>query len=125
MTAILSVFFGAGLGGVARMLAGKYAMTYFGAGFPYGTLGVNIIGSFLIGVAFILFAGPLEASQNAKLFLITGFLGGFTTFSAFSLDAYALWAKGDLVAAGGYVAASVVLSLAGVVLGLAIAKVVV
>lgn len=103
------VFLGGGLGAVLRWLVGKWTLAWFGMGFPIGTLAVNIVGSLVIGLA----VGALEGvGQPAKLFFVTGLLGGFTTFSAFSLDALTLWQRGEGATAALYVLASVLLSLA-------------
>src|SRR5262245_20778256 len=85
--------------------------------FPWGILAINVIGSFLMGILVGLFAGSWNPSQDMRLFLTTGFLGGFTTFSAFSADAMALWQRGDMPGAALYVTASVVLSLVAVFFG--------
>jgi CrcB protein len=115
----LAVFVGGGLGSVLRWLVGKWTLDWFGYGFPVGTLAVNIAGSLAIGLAI----GALEGvGQPAKLFFVTGFLGGFTTFSAFSLDTLTLWQRGESLTAFLYVLASVVLSLAAVWIGWAVAK---
>jgi len=111
------VFVGGGLGAAARHGVGRATLHAFGPGFPWGTLTVNVIGSFLIGLAFAL----LETGQPARLFLVTGFLGGFTTFSAFSLDALTLWER-DPWTAGIYVAASVTLSFAAIVAGMLLSR---
>ena len=87
-------------------------------GWPLGTLVVNVAGSLAIGVAYVLLA---QRAQVAPL-AMAGFLGGFTTFSAFSLDALKLWEGGQAVQAAAYVAASVILSLAAVALGAALAR---
>ena len=113
MTGALLVFVGGGLGALLRYLA---ALTVGG---PLSTLAVNLVGSFAIGV--LAATIPPEAGP-ARLFLMTGLLGGFTTFSAFSLDALALYQRGDLGQAAAYVAASVVLSLAAAAAGLALAR---
>jgi CrcB protein len=115
----LIVFLGAGLGGALRHGVNVASLRLFGGGFPAGTLSVNVIGSLLMGLIAGYFALKGEASQAWRLFLTTGILGGFTTFSAFSLDAALLYERGALGQALGYVLASVVLSLAGIALGLA------
>jgi CrcB protein len=117
----LLVFIGGGLGSLARHAVNRTAFHLLGPSFPWGTMAVNIAGSFLIGLAAGLFAS-FETSQPARLFLITGFLGGFTTFSAFSLDALTLWQRGEPWVAGGYVAASVMLSFAAIVAGLLLSR---
>ena len=95
-------------------------MQAFGPGFPWGTLAVNVAGSLLIGLAVGLFA-LLETGQSARLLLVTGFLGGFTTFSAFSLDALTLWERDPWTAAL-YVTASLLLSFAAIVGGVALSR---
>ena len=91
-----------------------------GHGFPWGTLAVNVIGSVLMGVLVVVLA-HLSATRLAP-FLMTGVLGGFTTFSAFSLDAMTLYERGQLGLAGAYVVGSVVLSLGGIALGILVAR---
>jgi fluoride exporter len=125
MQSTLLVFLGAGIGGALRHGVNVGAARLLGAGFPWGTLGVNVIGGFAMG----LLAGWLalkagEAwTQSVRLFLATGILGGFTTFSAFSLDAVVLWQRSENVAAAAYVLASVVLSIAGLLAGLFVVRV--
>ena len=121
----LVVFLGAGIGGALRHGVNVGAARLFGVCFPSGTLAVNVIG----GVAMGVLAGWLALkagetwTQSVRLFLATGVLGGFTTFSAFSLDAVVLWQRGESVAAGAYVLASVVLSIAGLLAGLFVVRV--
>jgi CrcB protein len=93
-----------------------------GPAFPWGTLAVNVVGCFVIGVFAELIARKFNASTELRLLLITGFLGGFTTFSAFSLDAISLFERGEAVAGGIYIAASVGLSMAAVIAGLAVMR---
>ncbi|QFS81522.1 Putative fluoride ion transporter CrcB [Roseivivax sp. THAF40] len=120
MTTLLQVALGGALGAVARYLTGLAALRAMGHGFPWGTLTVNVAGSFLMGVLVVMLA-HLGGTRFAPL-LMTGFLGGFTTFSAFSLDAVTLYERGALGAAAGYVAASVILSLAALAAGLFLAR---
>lgn len=115
----LVVFIGGGLGAALRHGVNRAAMTYLGAGFPYGTLFVNIAGGVLMGMLAELFLVKGGGSQEFRLFLTTGFLGGFTTFSAFSLDAALMWQRSDYVALGSYVTASVLFSIAGLFFGMA------
>jgi fluoride exporter len=128
MRAILLVFVGAGIGGVARHLVNGACARAFGAQFPVGTLGVNVVGSLAMGLlAGWLFAKAgagwnQNALDDARLLLATGILGGFTTFSAFSLDAVTLFERGDAGMAALYVAASVMASIAALVAGLALAR---
>ena len=115
----LIVFLGAGIGGAGRHGVNVLMARLFGTGFPLGTFTVNVVGCFLMGVIAGFFAFRGHLPQEARLFLTTGILGGFTTFSAFSLDAALLWERGEGGIAALYVAASVVLTLAGVAAGLA------
>src|SRR4029078_3075996 len=98
----LIVFFGAGLGGTLRHGVNVAAARLFGYGFPLGTLIVNIAGSFAIGLLAGYFADRPHLCQHARLFLTTGVLGGFTTFSAFSLDAALLMERHAYGLAAGY-----------------------
>ena len=118
MAPYLIVFAGAGLGGAARH-AVNVAAARLGYGFPWGTLAVNVAGSFLMGVLAAWFALRTGIPQHVKLFLTTGILGGFTTFSAFSLDAALLWERGAFGPFALYVLASVGLSVAGLFAGMA------
>lgn len=106
LAAVLLVALGGALGSVLRHLVSVFAATQLGTAFPYGTLAVNVVGSALIGLA----AG-LGLSGEARLFLVTGLLGGFTTFSAFSLETGALFERSPALAML-YVIASVGLGLA-------------
>ncbi|URD60375.1 fluoride efflux transporter CrcB [Sphingomonas sp. KRR8] len=118
----LIVFVGGGLGAVARYGVGRLSLPWAGSFLPAGTLVVNILGSFLMGLlAAVLAEGP-AASQPWRLFLATGVLGGFTTFSAFSLDALTLWQRGQVGLAALYVLASVLLSLLAITVGFAAAR---
>lgn len=115
----LAVFLGGGIGAALRHGVNRAAMAYFGTGFPYGTLFVNIVGGLLMGVLAELFLVKGGGSQEWRLFLTTGILGGFTTFSAFSLDAALMWQRGDYATLGTYVVGSVLFSIAGLFLGMA------
>ena len=115
----LAVFIGAGLGGMLRHAVNRASLVYLGPGFPYGTLTVNVVGGLLMGVMAELFLVKGGGSQEFRLFLTTGFLGGFTTFSAFSLDSALMWERSDYAALGAYVTGSVVLSIAALFLGMA------
>ena len=116
----LSVFIGAGIGGALRHGVNLAAVRLLGYGFPFGTLVVNVLGSFLIGLLAGYFAYRTGLNQHLRLFLTTGILGGFTTFSAFSLDAALLVERHSYALAAAYVIGSVVLALAGLFLGLAL-----
>lgn len=122
MSNLLLVGAGGAIGSMARYLIGLWTLQRFGPGFPWGTLGVNITGSFLIGLLAELIMRKFGASAEMRLFLITGVLGGYTTFSAFSLDAITLFERGDTILAITYIAASVVLSILAVFAGLALMR---
>jgi CrcB protein len=115
---VLAVAAGGALGSVARYMVGVGSTKMFGLAFPWGTLLINIVGSFLIGAFVELFALKWNLPQEARVFLTVGICGGFTTFSAFSLDAYVLIERGDWWLATGYVAGSVVLSIGALVAAL-------
>ena len=115
----LIVFLGAGLGGALRHGVNVVAGRLFGLGFPYGTLIVNVVGSFAMGLLAGYFAFRPGVDQHVRLFLTTGILGGFTTFSAFSLDAALLIERHSYGAAAGYMAGSVAASVAALFFGLA------
>jgi CrcB protein len=122
MLATVLVFIGGGIGSALRHGINQAAARLLGSGFPYGTLTVNIVGSFIMGVLAGYFAFKGEASQPWRLLLTTGVLGGFTTFSTFSLDVALLYERGDLGMAVLYVAASVGVALAGLFAGLFIIR---
>lgn len=124
MNAILLVFVGAGFGGVLRHLVNITAPRLVGYGFPLGTLFINMLGSFLIGcvAGWLAFKAGESWSQHARLFVVTGILGGFTTFSAFSLETALLVERGEMGLAALYVAGSVGLSLVAVFAGLALIR---
>jgi fluoride exporter len=108
---------GGALGAVARHFANNGIGAVLPAGFPWGIMLVNIIGCFIMGMLVALFASSWNTSQDVRAFLTVGFLGGFTTFSAFSLDTMNLWTKGDMTGALVYVLGSVVLSILAVFAG--------
>lgn len=124
MTMYLSVALGGALGACARYGTGHLMLRLVGAGFPYSTLVVNILGSFLMGVLIELLALRISISPELRALLVTGFLGGYTTFSAFSLDAALMIEKGEMLAAALYILLSVVLSIAGLFAGLYLMKMV-
>ncbi len=114
---ILHVAIGGALGASGRYLTNVAMARLLGHGFPWGTLSVNILGSFLMGLLVEVLAQ--KGGMRAAPFLMTGVLGGFTTFSAFSLDALTIYERGQTALAAGYVLASVLLSLLAIGLGLA------
>ncbi|OUS22582.1 fluoride efflux transporter CrcB [Litorivita pollutaquae] len=109
---LLQVAVGGAIGASLRYLTNVGAMRVMGAGFPWGTMTVNVVGSFLMGVL-VLYLAQKGGTRFAP-FLMTGLLGGFTTFSAFSLDALTIFERGQAGLAALYVGASVVLSLAAI-----------
>jgi fluoride exporter len=118
----LLVFVGGGLGASLRYTVNVACARCMGTAFPWGTFVINISGSIVMGLisGYLAFKG--EASQPWRLFLMTGVLGGYTTFSAFSLDTALLYERGELGLALAYVLGSVVLSIAGLFAGLAVVR---
>jgi fluoride exporter len=117
-TDIALVFAGGGAGAVARFMLGIGMTRWLGVAFPWGTLAANVIGSFLIGALAML----LPQDGPYRLLLITGVLGGFTTFSAFSLETIQLAQRGEAALAAAYVVASVAFSLGAAALGWFLAR---
>jgi len=122
MTPVVQQFLAVSLGGAVGA-GGRYLVMigighWLGHGFPYGTLAVNVIGSFILGAFIEASALVWSPSPEIRAFISIGVLGAFTTFSAFSLDAYALWMRGDTLSAVGYVTASIVLGIGALFAGL-------
>jgi fluoride exporter len=115
---ILAVAIGGAIGSVTRYLVGIGSGKLFGVGFPWGTLIINVTGSFLIGAFVGLFATKWDLPQVARVFLTVGICGGYTTFSTFSLDAWYLIERGQTAASAAYMLGSVVLSVAALVAAL-------
>ena len=122
MNGVALVAFGGALGAVLRHLAGLVCVRAFGTGFPWGTLAVNVLGSFLMGALAVWLTRRGSGPDALRLALATGLLGGFTTFSTFSLDAVSLWQRGDAGAAVAYVAVSVAAGIGGLLAGLAVGR---
>lgn len=119
--ALLQVAIGGAIGASVRYLSGIWIVRMLGqTHFPYAILTVNIVGSFLMGV-FVVVAAQ-RGFTHLSPFVATGLLGGFTTFSAFSLEAVTLYERGDMVAFALYIAASVALSILGLMAGLWLAR---
>ncbi|UFS75875.1 fluoride efflux transporter CrcB [Tardiphaga sp. 215_C5_N2_1] len=116
------VFVGGGLGATLRHVINMTCARCMGTAFPWGTFIINITGSAVMGLIAGYLAYKGEASQPWRLFLMTGILGGYTTFSAFSLDTAVLYERGELGLALAYVLGSVVLSIAGLFAGLALVR---
>lgn len=119
---LLVIAAGGAIGAASRHLVNLATLRLIGPTFPWGTLMVNIVGSFVMGVFIELLARRAGASPELRLFVATGILGGFTTFSAFSLDVAVLWERGAHAAAAGYVAASVAGAIMALFAGLAIVR---
>ncbi|MBR0797835.1 fluoride efflux transporter CrcB [Bradyrhizobium jicamae] len=119
---LAAVAIGGSLGSVARYLVAIGAGRLVGTAFPWGTLVINIVGSFLIGVFAESFALAWSVSQTMRVFLTIGICGGFTTFSTFSLDVIVLMQRGELLPAGAYIAASVALSILALFGGLLVVR---
>ena len=119
---IFAVAVGGALGAVGRFLVTSSVIYFFGNGLPFGTLIVNIIGSFCLGVLVELFPLTWSVSPEIRTFFIVGVLGAFTTFSTFSFEVASLWSRGDLFSAGTYVIGSVFLGIVGFICGAAITK---
>lgn len=121
MQAYLLIALGGGIGAVSRHGLGQVALRTFGPGFPVGTLAANVVGGLLMG----LLAGWLatkDGGNNLRLFLGVGLLGGFTTFSAFSLDAWLMLEKGRYGSFAAYVGGSVILAILALAMGLILAR---
>ncbi len=118
----LLVFLGGGLGATLRHTINVYCARCLGTGFPYGTFFINISGSLVMGLIAGYLAHKGEASQPWRLFLMTGILGGYTTFSAFSLDSMVLYERGEVALAAFYVIGSVVIAIVGLIAGLTLMR---
>ncbi len=118
----LLVFIGGGIGSALRHGSALVAARWFGTGLPYGTLFVNIFGSFVMGLITEYWALKSGLPQPVRLFLTTGIIGGFTTFSTFSLDTAVLWERGQSLATLAYVLGSVVVSISALFAGLAVVR---
>lgn len=118
MQFIIAAAAGGALGSTARYLAGIASGKLFGFDFPWGTLFINLAGSFLIGALEEAFALKWDAPQSVRVFLVVGICGGFTTFSTFSLDAYLLMQRGEMWQAAAYMIGSVALSIGALFAGL-------
>ncbi|GJQ61496.1 MAG: putative fluoride ion transporter CrcB [Melioribacteraceae bacterium] len=108
------VFIGAGFGGGARWWISTEISKHLPAYFPFGTLAVNILGSFILGMLFFTYEDKAGLSQNTKLLIGTGFCGGFTTFSTFSLETVNLFRSGEMLLGSGNIIFNILFTIAGV-----------
>ena len=122
MKLVLAIAVGGAVGAVARHYVAAQVAHALGHGFPFGTLTVNVVGSFVMGVLVELMALAWSPSLELRAFMTVGLLGAFTTFSTFSLDFAVLFERGALTAAFGYALLSVVLSVGGLFAGLAVTR---
>ena len=122
MSSLLYVAFGGAIGACLRYVLGLAALRSLGPDYPYGTMAANVLGGFLMGVLAGWLAFKVSGGENLKLFLGVGLLGGFTTFSAFSLDAMTMLEKKAYSYFIGYTVGSVVLSIGALMIGLMIAR---
>ena len=118
MNMLFAVACGGALGAMGRHLISSQIMRWAGDGFPWGTLMVNVVGSFILGLLVEYLAQRWSATQEIRGFLVVGVMGGFTTFSTFSQDTALLLERGSLGPAFAYVAGSVLLSIGGMFAGL-------
>ena len=121
-TTILVIALGAALGANLRYGLSIWAAQHWGTTFPYGTLLINVLGSFAIGVVMVLLTTRLAVADAWRLLIVTGFLGGFTTFSTFSYETYGLLVAGSWLEAGLNMFGSVGLGMVGVFLGAGLAR---
>lgn len=119
---LLLVALGGAIGSVCRYLVGVVTLRSFGPAFPWGTVTVNVVGAFAIGLLTEVIGRRFNASAELRLLIVTGILGGFTTWSSFTLDAMVLFEKGAIMASATYVIGSLVLSFTAVFAGLALGR---
>jgi fluoride exporter len=122
LTTILVIALGAALGANLRYALSIWAAQQWGTGFPYGTMLINVLGSFAIGVVMVLLTTRLSLGNAWRLLIVTGFLGGFTTFSTFSYETYGLLVAGSWLEAGLNMLGSVGLGMISVFLGAGLAR---
>ncbi len=122
MNHLLLASLGGAIGAGLRYLTGTIVFRYFGPSFPWATLFVNVVGSLLMGILIGVLARRTGTPHEVRIFFATGILGGFTTFSAFSLDAINLWERGQGAMAAIYVTSSVAMSLLAIFVGLILVR---
>lgn len=122
MYMVLAIASGGAIGAVLRHFVGSAILHFGGSSFPWGTLSVNVLGSFIMGSLIAYFAHTGNPSPEVRGFLTVGLLGAFTTFSTFSLDVATLWERGASLAAMGYIMASIIVSIMALFAGMAIIR---
>ena len=122
MSILISVFLGGGFGAIIRYLVIEQVNKLFLVAFPFGTIAVNVIGAFLIGLLSSYLAERLDVSENIKMFLIVGFCGGFTTFSSFNIEFYQLFSNGEILSSLIYVTTTFVLTIVAFYIGVSLLK---
>lgn len=122
LKSVILIGIGGGIGSISRYLVYELVARYFSASFPMATFAVNVIGCLIVGLVFGMFEAKQMFDQNIKFMLVTGFCGGFTTFSAFSLETTELIAKGNMLTAISYVTLSIAAGVLAVYLGMTITK---
>ncbi|SCX00516.1 camphor resistance protein CrcB [Agrobacterium sp. DSM 25558] len=122
MLNIALVAIGGAIGSIARYLVGVWSVRFAGPNFPLGTLTVNVVGAFLIGLTVEVIARRFDASSEMRVFLVTGVIGGFTTWSSFTLDAVVLFERGEIGLSALYLGASLLVSFAAIFAGLALGR---
>jgi CrcB protein len=122
MLNIALVAIGGAIGSVARYLVGVWSVRLAGPNFPWGTFTVNVVGAFLIGLLMEIIARRFDASAEMRVFVVTGIIGGFTTWSSFTLDAVVLFERGDIGLSALYLMGSLVVSFAAIFAGLALGR---
>lgn len=124
MKMVFYVAIGGAFGSVARYLTAQWFGRLFGTGFPWATLTVNIVGSFVMGLLVGLMAHAWSPPAEVRAFLTVGILGGFTTFSTFSLDVAVMLERGDIGVAAAYVLSSLIIGIGGLFAGLYLVRMV-
>jgi CrcB protein len=122
MYELIAIALGGALGAISRYLAVEWVNTYVGKTFPFGTMSVNVMGSFFIGMLYVLIVQKLHLAPEFKAILVVGFLGSFTTFSTFTLETFSLIENGLYAQAGMYIFSSVSLGLLAVWAGITAGK---
>ncbi|UZE97865.1 fluoride efflux transporter CrcB [Alkalimarinus alittae] len=122
MFQVMAIALGGALGALSRYAVIGLVTSWLGKTFPFGTLLVNILGSFLMGILYVIVVQKMHLSPELKSILVVGFLGAFTTFSTFSLEAFSFISQGQLLSAVTYILSSVILCILAVWAGVSLAK---